>query len=122
MARKRNLIREAERYSQFLLFEATGGAMGREPVRGKSAKEGEFPIDFQTKRALLDSLIKLASVKAKVSPEDEDEDGIAAYKEMLNVGSGTDRDTGIAEPPAAGNPAAPPIHGHSNGRATDFLE
>lgn len=122
MARRRNMLRDVERYAQMLLHEATGGAIGREPVRAKSAKEGEFLVDFGTKRALLDSMIKLLTVKSKVDPEEEEDDGIQSYKEMLNVGSGENLDGRVANPPETGGGLTPPVHGNANGHATDFLE
>jgi len=126
MARRKNLIKEAERYSQFLLFEATGGAMGRAPLRSKSKdaeKDDGFKIDFQTKRALLDSMIKLASVRSKVDPEDDDEDGIESYRELLrDDGSGENLNGRTSEPPATGS-SAPAIRSGANGHAaSDFLE
>ena len=121
MARKRNMLREAEKYAQFLLWEATGGSMGREPVKGKDKKEDEFKVDFGTKRALLDSMIKLIGIKQKVDPEEEDEDGIASYKELLNAGSGESIERRTSEPPAVnGSPPTSAVHG--NGRVADFLE
>ncbi|MGB6501650.1 MAG: hypothetical protein WBG19_09710 [Thermoplasmata archaeon] len=125
MARKQNMLRQAERYSQYLLWEATGGAMGKEPVRAKAAKEGEFALDFQTKRALLDSMIKLIGIKSKVEPEDQEEDGIETYRELLRdtTGSNTNGSRGDPAPSEAGSSPAPAIHGQPNGAGThDFLE
>lgn len=124
MARKRNMLRDVEKYAQMLLHEATGGAIGREPIRAKSTKDGEFSVDFGTKRALLDSMIKLLTVKSKVDPEDEDADGVETYKEMLrNDGSGEDRRTGDSEPPTASSSTASAILPRANGHAaSDFLE
>lgn len=115
MARRRNIVKDAERYSQYLLYEATGGAMGREPPKSKNGNpDPEFKVDFNTKRALLDSLIKLATIKNKVDPADE-EDGIETYREMLNGGAATDR--GITPEAALG---AAILSGKSaNGHAKD---
>ena len=121
MARKKNMVREAEKYAQYLIWEATGGAMGREPPRPKNVKEEEFKIDFNTKRALLDSMIKLIGMKSKVDPVEEDEDGIETYKSMLN-GSGETDSRGTADPSAGSSPVASAIRPGTNGHAADFLE
>lgn len=92
----------AEELALALLFDASGGSIGRaKPPKDGIAKE--INVSFQDRRALLDSVVKLIEKRHKMSPEEEEPDGIQTYKEMLNGtgGESRDRGTGTAETPAS---------------------
>lgn len=68
--RRKSTLAKARKYSDFLLYQATGGSMGKEFV----AKEGfEDKTDFGDKRGLLDSLIKIAQLESKDKADEEPE-------------------------------------------------
>jgi hypothetical protein len=93
----------AEQLALQLLFVASGGNVGRAQAPTKEGVVEEINISFQDRRALLDSVTKLIEKRHKMNPEEEPEDGINAYKEMLN-GTGResgDRGVGTAETPAS---------------------
>lgn len=74
MVKKRNkkdTLTLAKNYAEFLLYQATGGSMGKEPktVDGEKAAE---TATFAEKRGLLDSLIKISSLERK-DTDGEDE-------------------------------------------------
>lgn len=81
MSKRPRFLKLAEKYAEYLLFEATDGSIGREKKKLNSANER--PLDFNEKRALLDSLIRLVGVKNKVDPE-EDESDFDSFKEIMN--------------------------------------
>ncbi len=103
MTKKRNLLSQSERYAEYLLFEATGGTMGREPKKTEEVNSNVSTLDFNDKRAFLDTLIKLVSIKNKVDPEDESS-GIEDFKEMLNGSGKTKRGASATSSPFNGEP------------------
>jgi hypothetical protein len=69
MARsRRDTLGKARLYSDLLLYQATGGAIGKAPKGDIKEPEG---ITFGEKRGLLDSLIKIATMESKVEEPPE---------------------------------------------------
>lgn len=101
MARKKRdrLNFAAEELALALLFDATGGTVGKQRIP-KDGVVREVKVSFQDRRALLDSIVKLIEKRHKMNPEEEEVDGIEAYKDMLNGTSGESGDRGV-EPEAA---------------------
>ena len=87
--RKRGLQSFAEEFAISLLFEASGGKIGRVRAVKEGAEVVDSQVSFRDRRALLDSMTKLLS--AQDAPEEDDEDGIADFRERLNEPSGEDR-------------------------------
>jgi hypothetical protein len=83
--KRKNLQAYAEEFAISLLYEASGGKIGKV----KSAEKSEYNMSFHDRRALLDSMTKLMALKHKIEPEEE-EDGIASYREQLNGQHGTE--------------------------------
>lgn len=97
MKRKRRdyLALGAEQMALALLFEASGGTIGkiRAPKEGEEKKE--INVSFQDRRALLDSVVKLMAKRHDMAPDEPDEpDGIQNYKDILNGIGGESRDRG----------------------------
>ena len=88
MAKKRKksgLRHAAEVFALSLLFEASGGSIGRVPKvqEGNTVKAPDMA--FSDKRALLDSMTKLITLSHKVDPvEEEETDGLSAARERLH--------------------------------------
>lgn len=84
MSKRRPIaLDKAKRYSDFLLYQATGGTMGAAPVAMLEGKDAEG-LTFGEKRSLLDSLIKIATLESK--QEDEGvESGFDMIKRGLNA-------------------------------------
>lgn len=79
--RRHTTLTTARKYSDFLLYQATGGSMGKEFLK----KEGfEDTTDFGDKRGLLDSLIKIAQLESKNKEGDEPESAFAQIQRNLN--------------------------------------
>jgi hypothetical protein len=73
MARKRNAsLEKVKKYSDFLLYEATGGTMGK-PLERKADIPND--IEFSDKRSLLESLLKIAQLEAKDKEENDTGEG-----------------------------------------------
>lgn len=94
MARKRNTLSlsKAKRYSDLLLYEATGGTIGTAPS-GKSET-----MTFGEKRGLLDSLIKIASLEQRDVDDNPEESGMDLIRKQIakrndEDGGGKNRDT-----------------------------
>ena len=87
--RKRGLASFAEEYAISLLFEATNGNIGRKRAVKEGTEVVDSQVSFRDRRSLLDSITKLLG--AQDAPEEDDEDGIAFYRERLNEPSGEDR-------------------------------
>lgn len=95
MAAPRNTkdaLKKAKWYSDILLFEATGGTMGKPLHDDAKPREG---MTFAEKRGLLDSLIKIAGLDFKVNPEEEESvfDTIKRNKEDASKASRGEADT-----------------------------
>ena len=102
--RHRNLLAlGAEQMALALMFEASGGTIGKIRTPKEGQAKMEINVSFQDRRALLDSVVKLIEKQHKMSPEDQEPDGIQTYKEMLNGtgGESRDRGTGTAETSAS---------------------
>lgn len=83
---RKGLARYAEAFAASLLWEASGGSIGK----GKPSvekQEGMPEVSFRDRRALLDSITKLLSSQGPPTEED-DEDGIDSFRERLNGRSG----------------------------------
>jgi len=78
----KDALKKAKFYSDILLFEATGGSMGKPLAEDAKPPEG---MTFAEKRGLLDSLIRIAGLDHKVNPEDE-ESVFDTIKRNKNVG------------------------------------
>lgn len=98
MARKRrepeSLI-NAKKYSEFLLWEATGGALGTEPALVNTNEN----ITFAEKRGLLDSILKIATIDRK---EQDDDPGESLFDTMRRK----NQDNGSKTPKRARNSGA----------------
>ena len=88
-SRKRGLASFAEEFAIDLLFEASNGRLGRKKAVKEGVESVDSQISFRDRRSLLDSITKLLG--AQDAPEEDDEDGIAFYRERLNEPSGEDR-------------------------------
>lgn len=85
MARKRSAtLDKARKYSDFLLYTATGGTMGKPFVRKESIPDD---MDFADKRSLLDSLIKIAILESKEKGADEGEGEFDRIRREMNASS-----------------------------------
>jgi hypothetical protein len=93
----------AEQLALALLFDASGGTIGKAPVSKEGQPKVEINVSFTNRRALLDSVVKLIAKRHDMSPDEEPEDGIQSMKEMLNGtgGESRDRGTGTAEATAS---------------------
>lgn len=76
---KRDALSKARQYSDFLLFQATGGIIGMKPKPGFKEPEG---ITFGEKRGLLDSLLKIATMESQI--EEPEESPFEAMRRAIN--------------------------------------
>ena len=83
---KRGLSRAADAYAMLLLWDASGGKVGRAPALKEGEEPVENPISFRDRRALLDSVTKLLAGEPS-NTDEEEEDGIASFRERLNDGN-----------------------------------
>lgn len=91
---RKDSLTSARKYAEILLYEASGGSMGKAPDSLKTTE-----MTFGEKRGLLDSLIKIATLEHKVTPE-SDESGFDIIKKGLSNASaenGSGRNLGGAE-------------------------
>lgn len=66
---KKNLMGYVERYAAYLLYEASGGAVG---IQRPNKNDGSIvEMSFSDKRALLDSTTRLLHVKHRIDPKEE---------------------------------------------------
>ena len=72
-------LRNAEKLSELLLYEASGGNLGTKPAETGVSQT----TTFGEKRAFLDSLVKIAALKSKEAPEIE-KSGLELLAERLN--------------------------------------
>jgi hypothetical protein len=84
--RRKVLCDYAEDFALSLLFEASGGKVGRIRAVSEKDKDTENPVSFKDRRALLDSVTKLLA--AQKPSEDDEEDGLSSYREHLRGNSG----------------------------------
>lgn len=85
---KRGLTRVADQFAMSLIFEATGGKIGRVPQAEESVSAVVNPVSFRDRRALLDSVTKLlAGQPSEVGTEEED--GIDDFRKRLEDDGGT---------------------------------
>lgn len=86
MARKRRdyLSRGAEELALALMWEASGGTIGKIRKLPEGIETKAQNVSFSDRRSLLDSVVKLIAKRHDMAPDDEPEDGINAYKDMLN--------------------------------------
>lgn len=83
MARKKNsALEKAKKYSDFLLYTATGGTMGKPFVRKENIPD---EMDFADKRSLLESLLKIAQLEAKDKSEDDGEGEFDRIRREMNA-------------------------------------
>lgn len=82
---KRGLSRAADAFALYLLFEASGGKVGKSPITEGEKEPVENPISFRDRRALLDSVTKLLAGEPP-NTDGEEEDGIESFRERLNDG------------------------------------
>ncbi len=80
-SRRKGLASFAEEFAISLLFEASGGKIGRVRAKKEGEEEKDSQVSFRDRRALLDSMTKLLG--AQGAPEDDDEDGIESFRERL---------------------------------------
>lgn len=80
--KKKSSLDTARRYSELLLYQASGGSMGKAPAKMST---GEESMTFGEKKGLLDSLIKIALLENKIE-EPEDDSGFANIRRKLNAG------------------------------------
>jgi hypothetical protein len=79
---KKTLMTHTEKFAVQLLYEATGGTIG------KSGPQNIDGMQFSDKRALLDSLTRLLAIKHRIDPEEEKSD-FMSMREELNGASRT---------------------------------
>lgn len=96
---KRGLSRAADAFAMALIWEASGGTVGREPVKKEGQEPVENPVSFRDRRALLDSVTKLLAGEPPPTDDDE-EDGIASFRERLNDGDSGAPERGDGDPDA----------------------
>lgn len=74
MSKKRQsgMLHNAQKYTEYLLYEATGGSIGKQLKSKESGEVIENNLTFPEKRALLESMLKLAALENKLAPEEED--------------------------------------------------
>jgi hypothetical protein len=89
----KNTLRVAKRFSNLLLFEASGGSMGSKPDGTRKTEN----ITFAEKKAFLSELLKLADLEIKHKPEDDDESPFAAMKKGVKHGGKAAFDGGNKE-------------------------
>lgn len=78
-----DFVRETERYALNLLWKATKGANGKKP---KNAPDdpSEMPAwEPKEEKSLLDSMIKLASARHKIDPEEDDSSDLDDIRRRL---------------------------------------
>ena len=96
--KKQTLQDSAETFALSLLYEASGGKLGKGTL---SEKGEENQLSFRDRRALLDSVTKLLG--AQRDPEEDENTGVNALREKLRDGNsgaddgGTDTDESFIE-------------------------
>lgn len=93
--RSKDTLVLARKYSELLLYESTGGTMGKPPSEVPNGNT----LTFGEKRGLLDSLIKIATLEQRFQPETE-ESGFDLIRKGFGHDStknGSGRDLGGAE-------------------------
>lgn len=88
--KKRTLESIAEAFAVSLIYQASGGSIGRKGTAGEEDKEN--PISFKDRRALLDSVTKLLG--AQTPQEDDSESGLNSFRERLRDGDSRTSDGG----------------------------
>jgi len=88
---KRGLQRAADAFAMALIFEASGGRVGRAPALKEGETPVENPVSFRDRRALLDSVTKLLA--GQPAEGDEEESGVDYFRDRLKD-DGDDRETG----------------------------
>ncbi len=81
MARRSRTILNAQKFMQQLLYEASGGSIGKSPEKKDGVGEG---IEWKDKRALLDTILKMYQLEEKLKPEDEDDMGLDYLRGQLH--------------------------------------
>ena len=90
MAKHRNdTLDKARKYSDFLLYQATGGTIGKPPKSSPNDFTSQGEMTMGEKRGLLDSLIKIAAMEGKF--EEPPDSAFDLIKRGLN-GSQTTND------------------------------
>jgi hypothetical protein len=87
---KRGLSRKVDALVEFLIYESTSGNIGHVPAKAL-AEDGsliENKIPFHTRAKFADSAMKYVNGQAP-STDDDEEDGIASFRERLNGDGGT---------------------------------
>lgn len=105
----KDLLAAAEKFTLMLLSEATKGQIG---VAQKNDGSDVPDMPFGDRRALLDSIVKLLTVKHKVDPKEE-ESPFANLRERLNGtagktagGTGNGLSTALGQADPDGDPDA----------------
>jgi hypothetical protein len=84
MSRTRNsTLKTAKKYSNLLLYEATGGILGVAPIGAKKTRN----MTFAEKKGLLTELLKLAELEKKHKEDEVDESPFAQMKRGVKHGS-----------------------------------
>lgn len=94
---KRGLQRAADVFALALMYEASGGTVGRAPALKEGEEAKENPVPFKERRALLDSVTKLLAGQPP-SDDDSDEDGISDFRSRLNDDGDSGESSGGADP------------------------
>lgn len=82
--RRSRTILNAQKFMSQLLYEASGGRIGK-PVEGKEGIGDK--IEWKDKRALLDTMLKMYQLEEKLKPEDE-ESGLGLARGLLHETGG----------------------------------
>ena len=85
MAQKRKrtagALKDAQKFYQFLLYEATSGSLGQAP----NVSDKPQSMTFGEKRGLLDSIIKVAALQRQVAGDVEEESPFEAIRKQINA-------------------------------------
>lgn len=101
---KSGLAKVADEFAMALIYEASGGTIGRVRAAVKvdmdtpAEEKGENSVSFRDRRALLDSVTKLLGAQPD-DKEDEDIDGIASFREALGGGNSREAKRRADNPP-----------------------
>lgn len=82
---KRGLFKKVDDMVEFLIYESTGGTIGKLPAHAKLAPDGTLPINpipFHTRAKFADSAMKYVNGQVPAESDDE-EDGIADFRKRL---------------------------------------
>lgn len=85
--RKKSTLPDAQKFAQLLLYQATGGSMGKAPEN----QSQENIATFGEKKALLDTLLRVVEMERKDLVENEELSAFDIIKKEMRHGGGTGR-------------------------------